>query len=34
MEDNNMAEKIVNKQSIKYDENGNVVNYKDYNGYE
>ena len=34
MDDNSMAEKIVNKPSIKYDENGNVVHYKDSNGYE
>ena len=29
---NKMKEKIINKPSIKYDNNGNVVHYKDSNG--
>ena len=32
MEDNNMAEKIVNKPSIKYDENGNIIYIRNFIG--
>ena len=34
MEDNKMKEEIINKPSIIYDENGNMIHYKNSNGFE